>query len=348
MQRLRLYDVRMSRLPAAIGVCEADVPKIASVVNAVEQRLIYAKEAGDDGWWGTWAEMAFSVTRSNPYITTPRNVARLEWVNACNVPIPLNNQFFEYLQFGNGSLPKTCPGECLPPQSLMRNNVVTFVDQSVTPMLLRAYRSSASDIGKRVLAQGIDQNGTVVISQDGYNRVTGQFMQFLDTSSFVTWEMQFASLTGIQKDVTTGPVTIYQVDPATGAEILLLTMEPGETTAWYRRYYFHSLPNQCCQAPGSPESVEVKAIVKLEPIPVAVDTDYLLLQNLEAIIAEAQSMRFATIDSAQALQMSRERHQAAISFLNGELGHYLGIDSPAVGFKPFGSASLQRVRISMQ
>jgi len=207
---------------------------------------------------------------------------------------------------------------------------------------IRIYTTNSDDAGSRVLIQGTTTADAVIYSQDGTNRVNGEFITL--ESPFVTSTFQLNTLTGIQKDVTDGDIQIFAVDPDDGEETLLLTMEPSEQTASYRRYYFNSLPFNCCP---NEETVRVSAIAKLEFIPVQVDTDYTLLQNMEAIIEEAQAVRYSRIDSVSAKQMALEKHIQAVRLLNGELTHYLGKDEPAVQFKPFGSARLERVKISM-
>ena len=310
------------------------------MVNAAQQQLLYAKEAGDESWWGTWAEMLFTVTRDNPYITTPRGVARIEFATLCNWPITVQNQFYEYLQFGNGRLPKMCgfcPGT---PRVYSRNNVVTFTDLSDTPQKLAAYLTNTEDVGKRVFFQGTDDNDSVIYTRDAFEMGKGVFVS-LETP-FVITEQSFNSITGIQKDVTSGEVQIFQVDPDTGDQVLLLTMEPGETTAFYRRYLMDPIPTSCC--PGQ-DTVNVRAICKLELMPVASNTDYLLIQNIEAIAEEAASIRYAGMDTLSAKQMAGVHHQRAIGLLNGELTHYLGKNQPAVQFAPFGSARLEKLKI---
>jgi hypothetical protein len=90
------------------------------------------------------------------------------------------------------------------------------------------------------------------------------------------------------------------------------------------------------------------AMVKLDLVPVRVDTDYLLIQSLEAVIAEAQSIRLGDMDSAGAKQQAQERHVQAIRYLNGLSAHYEGTEQPAVLFSPFGSAHLSRQMIGYQ
>ena len=364
MLQLRLYDCVASRLPSLLGLCQADRPQIARYVNSAQRRLLYCAEAGDEGWWGTWAEMAFTVslpattTAPNlpgPYLTTPREVARLEAVQICDRPYVPQNQFYEYLQFGNGRLPKQncCQGPLIR-QIFTRNNVPTFVDINPAPQNILAAPTNAADVGKRVLIQGLDNNGNVIYSQDGLNPVLGQFVVL--TLPFVKMPVMMNQITGIQKDITQGNVQIFQLDPNSGVQTLLVTMEPSEQTASYRRYYFDNLPPTCCfvaagpnvTLPTTPQVLTITAICKLELQPVFVDTDYLLIQNLEAITDECQSIRYSEVDNPNSnVAMSRAHHQNAVRALRGELAHYLGITEPAVEWAPFGAARLERRKIGL-
>lgn len=344
MQRLRLYDCRNSRLPSVVGLCQDDVSGVANFVNAAQRRLLYAPEGVGEGWWGTWAEIAFNVSRNEPYITLPREIARLEYIDACDRPITIHNQFFEYLRFGNGRLPKTytCREQCGVLSGYTRNNAVTFTEMTNAPQYITAYMTDAQDLNKRVFIQGLDADSGVIYSQDVGNNVQGVFLSLSSTAAQTS--MTLSQLSGIQKDITVGVVRIYQHDPTTGDEILLLTMQPGETTAAYRRYYLNSLPRGCCCQPGSTDDtlVQVTGIAKLELLPVTVDTDYTLIQNLEAITEECSSIRYSEMDAPSAKQMAQERHKQAIKLLNGELNHYVGKNDVAVQFAPFGTARLNR------
>jgi hypothetical protein len=233
------------------------------------------------------------------------------------------------------------------PNIYARNNVVTFVDMPQQGMYLRAYTTNNADIeaGRRIFFQGIDSNNNVVYSQEGLQQVKGVFVTF--SSPFAQTTTQFNIIGGIQKDITAGDIQIMAVDPDSGDETLLLTMEPSEQVAGYRRYYFNNLPRSCCSYSSTAENVRITAIVKLELVPVTYDTDYLLLQNLEAIIEEAQSVRLSEVDRESAKKESLLHHQLAVRMLNSELVHYYGKTSPSVVFAPFGTARLERIKIGM-
>lgn len=342
MQRLRLYDCRTSRLPRVIGYCENDIHRIADAVNTAQRRLLYAKEAGEEGWWGTWAEILFFVSRAQPYITLPRDIARIESANVCGYPVTTNNQFVEYLRFGNGRMPKSCSGGL---GIHARNNAVTFTDLTNGPQFITAMISNPADATKVAIIQGLDENENQVYTLDFSRNIQGQKL-FLDVP-MVTTPQTFTSLNGIQKDQTIGQVSFYQTDPTTGDQVLLLTMEPSELTASYRRYYIDPLPTSCCATATGVQvnPVAVTAIVKMDLVPVQTDTDYCMIQNLEAIIEECQSIRLSECDTPGAKQMAAERHIQAIRMLNGELGHYMGLQQPAILFSPFGSARLECQKI---
>lgn len=347
MQRLRLYDCRNSRLPSVVGACVDDIRKIANYVNTAQRRLLMAKESGDEGWYGTWAEIRFNLSRATPFITLPREVARLMGVNVCDRPVPVQNQIFEYLQFGNGRFPKhfqSCGWNRQWQQGYERNNVPTFYDLATTPQWITCFPTNTQDIGKRVLLQGYDANNAKVYSQDDSGvRIDGIFVTL--TTPFVTSPFTFSRITGLQKDVTMGPVQFEQMDPTTSASSPLSTMDPGEQSASYRRYYFNDLPCNCCQSPTFPDMVQTTAIVKLDLVPVVADTDYCLIQSLEAIIEECQSIRYSEMDIVNAKTMAGERHIQAIRLLLGELALYHGRDNPAVQSWPYGSARLEKQRI---
>lgn len=351
MPRLRFLDFRTSRAPQVLGLCNDDRLSLANYVNSAQRRLIFAREGSEEGWWGTFAEVAFTtVSRSNPYITCPRAIARLEKIAVCNQPIPIQNQFYEYRDFGNGRMPKLCRGAgwCdFTRQMFTRNNVVTFSDQTVRPCIIRVRAADTADTAgtKRVVVQGQDQNNMVVYTQDVEQQVEGELITL--ASPFADSTYQFNILSGFQKDETAGNVSFYQVDPTTGDERLLLTMEPSEKVAGYRRYFLNHLPANCCNTNGPEENLTITAIAKLEIIPVVVDTDYLLLQNLEALIEECIAVRMSEMDSLTAQQLAGTHHQNAIRMLISECTHYLGKLDPAVQFAPFGSAKLERLNVGM-
>ena len=357
ISRLRLYDLLNSRFPAVFGYCASHIPQVAEMANAVQERLVTCREAGDHGWYGSYAEMVFNVSQDEPSIVLPRGVARLTRLNACDTPIPVRNQFYEFLAYGSGNWPKAdCAGdrtiESGELQGFHRGVVATFADLTTPDHTLRIY-SNTTDDGKRILINCKDANALQVTTLDSGNLVQGCFVTlaapFADlVLPTTTTALEVSEILGIQKDTTLYPVSVYEVDQTTGAESLLVTMEPGETVAAYVKYYLDSLPAGCCCAGDSSTTVQVRAIAKMDLVPVAVPPDYLLIQSREAMIEEGHALRFAGVEAAGALERSERHHRAAIRFLNGQLTHYEGKETVAVNFAPFGCSRLSRQRIGYQ
>lgn len=355
--RVTLKDFRLSRAPEALGACAADVPRLASYVNEATHRLLIA--GGETGWYGTWQKMVFTVDPNNAYITLPRSVARLINIDVCKFPIRIQNEFYEFLEAGIGLQPQnscSCPPTCAVLESYDRGNVPIFSDIVATgnPKIVRVFLTNDRDVNiKRVLIQGLDNNGNVVRTIDNGVDVEGVFITL--RSPFSDSGFYFSKITGIQKDVTAGNVLFYEVDSVTGVQRKISQMEPGETSAWYRRYFINGVCNTCCDCeatPGSactpstvPKTAQITAMAKLEYIPVTVDTDYLIIGNIPALKQECMAVRYEESDSSNSLQMAVLKHRQAIKLLNQELEHYTGRLQPAIGFHPFGTADLKKQSI---
>jgi len=320
---------------------------VAAITNEAQERLINDPMAPDEGWWGGWARMNFNVQATNryAYITTPREVARLIGMTVCEAPIRLRNGFYEFLEFGTGLQPKTQPwcngtisAGCVcgtVTEAYDRENVVTLASQIVIPATIRFYPSDASDLGKRILLQGLDQNGKNVLSIDPATKqaISGEYITL--AMPFVDSAYQYNSVSGFIKDMTAGPLTIMQVNPTTGDETALSSMEPGEVTASYRRYLINGLPNRCCNAAGG--TVQVTTMAKLDYIPAQSPADYLMIQSIPALIEEVQSIRYSRMDAAEAPKLEEKHHAKALQLLFGQLDHYLGKTQTAIHVPIFGS-----------
>lgn len=344
MLRPRLIDVKTSRLPEAIGLCADDTTRIAAAVNEAQEYLINDPNAPDEGWWGGWARMVFNATVSSQgvYITTPRNVARVILATVCQVPIRIQNGFYEFLEFGIGNQPKNCirgtscaAGAGQLTQAYERDTVVTLTDFASSARLIAIYPSDTRDIGKKVIITGNDVNGNPVYSTDA---TTGQAYageQVTLQFPFALTLNQFTAVSGIQKDLTVAPLTFQMLDPTTAVLTSLSSMEPGETTAYYRRYFFNGLPYKCCNTTSG--TVQIEAQCKLDYVPVASDPDYLTILSIPAIIEECKARRYSLMDSSSAPQLELKSHARALQLLCGQLDHYIGKTNTAIRVPLFGS-----------
>ena len=344
MNRPTLASFRAQWPAESTGTCKAD-PAVITYCNEATERLLLDVLTPDEGWWGGWVTLNLTATVVNgsAYVVTPREIARLIVTSVCQHPVAIRNGFYEYLQFGRGLQPKNCrSGHCGSQfQAYERDNVVTLAPMLTTPQKIRVYPTDSRDSGLRVLLQGKDQNGQVVLTTDPNTGTSapGEYLslKFPFVDSLNTYS---APLTGIQKDQTYGPLQFFQVDPISGAEVALSAMEPNEDVASYRRYLVNGIPshNLCCVAPSSP--LQMTAQGRLEFIPVESETDYLTIQCVPALVEEAQSIRFSKMENGA--QQSAFHHLRAIALLNGQLDLYEGKVNTAASVPIFGSRRLQR------
>lgn len=343
--RPRLIDFRSSGGPGAVGLCATDITAISAIVNEAQERLMNDPLAPDEGWFGSWVKMAFTVSRSAPTIVTPAEVSRVIVLDVCKHPVRISNQFFEYLEFGPGIHPKGCAttsGVCSPINAFERETVVTFTPLLSTPQYIRAYVSDPSDVGRTSLIQGTDSNDVTVRFVDPGTGYAGLGEKLTFSSPFSDTAVLYSEITGIQKQKTFGSVEFFQVDPTTGTETSLLTMQPHEETALYRTYYLNGLPSSCCNSCTTVSAnLQVLALCRLEFVPALSDSDYLRIMSIPALIDECQSIRFSRMDTPGAQQLSAAKHASALRLLFGQLDSRLGKSSPAIQRHIFGSDRLR-------
>lgn len=341
--KVTLKQARFSRLPQVVGKCQSDIAGIAAFVNEAQQRLINA--GGETGWWGTWERVLFNISRANPYLTLPREYARAINLAVCRSPIRVWNEFYTVLPGGPGLPPSgvDCRDWCGELEGYDQGMVPTLVDLPATSTIrLYAGDSVDADNAARLLFKGLDQNGLQIYSQDLYNNIQGFYLTL--TTPFVDSSFTVSKITGIQKPETLGHVTVKAVNPTTGVETTLAILAPGETNPAYRRYHITALPAGCC-ATTSTTNVQITALCKREYIPATLDTDFLLIGNIPALIEECNSIRLSEMDDPAAMSKSEYHHKRALKLLNDELRHYLGDQAPSVSVDLWNGQPLHEQKI---
>ena len=358
MSNLNFGIVMNSRLPGALGKSATDFVGVSRSVNQAQEQLV--KAGGETGWWGGWRKVVFNVCRANPYVTLPRAFARMVNVDVCRTPVAVQNEFYEMLPAGVGLQDfnqqqglGACRDGCGPLAAYERGAFPTLADLCASNQLVGALLTDQRDIGRRVLIGPCqDQNGNWVYSTDAAAQVNGLYLT-LDANIALT-PFIITTIGGVQKDPTYGDVVLVSVDATTGAQVTLARYGPDEISPLYRRYYFNRLPHDCCEpqtpvspcvstAPSGPGYAQITAMCKLEPVPVARPTDFLVIQSLPALLEECKANRYADMDAQNGPALQVKSHKQAIKYLNDELRHYYGELQPAVNFAPFGTARLSRV-----
>jgi hypothetical protein len=131
----------------------------------------------------------------------------------------------------------------------------------------------------------------------------------------------FSVITGVQKQVTNGNVRLYELDTATLLQRAVANYEYDETSPSYRVSYIPTLDTDA--SVDNPQTVEI--IAKLDYIPVARDTDYLLigLPALKDMCCAIQSAEMEETMKGKVTALSAGLVSAK-SWLEAESRHYRG------------------------
>ena len=345
MNRPTLGMLRNSRLPALIGECAANINVLRAMTNEAQERLLIDPLAPDEGWWGGWVRMTFNatVTQKQAYITTPREVARLAGINVCNRPVAIRNGFYEYMEFGTGlrDVASCCNQKCRPIEAFERDTVPTLTELSATSFV-HCFPTEDADIGQEVVIQGLDENGKTVTEMDPLTSraILGEHVTL--AYPFTSTVNKYSKITGILKSPTIGRVAYEQYESDSAVSTELSSMEPGETTAQYRRYFLSGLPSACFG--GTAGTIQITSQAKLDLIPAMSDQDYLFIPCIPALIEELMSLRYGSMDSAGSSQKEKDHHASALRLLFGQLDHFLGKTKTSVSVSIFGSDPLIRQR----
>lgn len=333
--RHTLRDAKDSRIPISVGVC-GDSAEFLAYLNEATERLIFRGK-----FKGSYQKVRLCL--SDGCITLPRQIASITDIALCNNPIPIRNQFFEFLSNGDGILSgDSC--SCAPSQLVDRGWFPLFFDIRGTNKRIRVYPDVTTDAGKIVTFFGNDKNGNWIRSSETVDDVTTWSDGFTLTIAdpFVDSTFDVKDITGIQKEDTDGAILIYEVDTESGEQRLLGRMEPKERVASYRRYFLNGLDSgDCCDC----DTKTITAMAKLEFIPLSVDSDYLYIDNLPALKEMCRSILFGERDSIQANAQAELCEKRAIRELNHQKQHLNGDQEIAIGLNIFGSAPLYKQRI---
>jgi len=307
----------------AIGVCSDDA-RVAQYVNKAVRRLLPKGK-----WKGTYARVRFCV--NNACITLPRAIETVESYALCGVPGTIRNSWFEFLIGGPGvwkdcSDDDDCGGSsCVGNQMMDRREHPGFDDiqPDAINRKIRVYADVGEDAGATILLQGVDENGNWIRTQDGSTWIDGEKVAISTTPTLST--KFFTKLSRVIKPVTNGPVRLYEYNNDTAANVKALAVyEPDETLPSYRRMFIPIASH--VSGSGDCDTSALDAMVKLRFIPVSVDNDFIIIENLPAIVEMARAVRKY---ENNLFQEAIAYEALAVKYLNEELMHHLG-DGPVV------------------
>lgn len=345
--RKTLAQAKTSTLPQAVGYAACD-PRFLTLLNEAQDRLAFMGK-----WWGTYKRLRICVTAG--CITWPQEVLTVEALTTCKYGTPIRNEWFEFQD--DVRAPATgCDGHgaCEERQLLDRGIVYQYRDFTALSTV-RLYPALASDNGKRVLLQGNDANGNPIRTLDSVSGeyVTGEYVTLATPFAESVSEFDVPALTGVQKPLTNGQVTATSVAVVSGTETQIAIWGPSVLNPEYRRNYLTHWPRIChdgelCTNAGdgcsgadtSCTNAVVESIVRLKFIPAVVDSDWLFIENIEAL---KHMMRSIQKEDANLIQESEAYRDKAIRALRNELEAMSPKERTTINVLPFGTASPKRI-----
>lgn len=273
-------------------------------------------------WWGTTQKYTVSVT--SQLMSLPPQFATIETVAVCQRPVQVRDIWYEFAENGWGVRKDT---DFCNSQVIFRGNFPVFSDIIPAGKKLRFQCDLAADVGKTVLAFGLDDSGNWIRTMQGGVWADGEVI-LLTQSPGTPSANFFSKVTDIQKPVTSGQVWLYEFD-GVATNRLIGQYQYFETNPYYPRYLLPTIPNTA--------SI-IDLVGKMAFIPVVNDTDYLIIGNLEALRLACMSLKEeedGNLDRAAILMNGRKDKSGmvivdgAMTLLDQELDHYKGS-----GFKP--------------
>lgn len=334
-----IKDPAQSQLSTDLGILTTDT-RFLQYVNKARETLM-----NEGRWWGTYKRV--NICQTGPCWVQPGEIASIDALEFVGQNIPIKNGWWEFREDVKPPSFNSCGCSR---DFLLDRGTSPVGSQPAVASKVRLYAANATDAGKKIIVQGLDQNGVEIRNIDlGGNYFSGESLTLVASPGFVTSVAEFSQVTGIQKPVTNDRVTMNYVNPTTLVETLAATFQWNDTAPAFRRFTLTRFPNSnftnpvsgdVCPTPATCEAGSFTAtfIAKLAYYPCRVDTDWLIL-NMYAISDMAVSLFKA---DRSRVDEAAQYHAKAIQRLRSELRTMTG-DRTTVWVDTQGSAQLGKV-----
>lgn len=304
-----LGDAKASALKNIAGTC-TDSAQFLEYVNEAQRRLLRR---------GTWfdTDQVVQLCVYNACITWPRYVGTVLGVRFCCLgDVDIRNNWFQIIG------PSNCAWD--------RSSMVTVRDNGTGPTfndvtsedgkIIRAFIEKRADAGRTIRIFGINAATNLPLQErnDDGDWVDGVTLTLSTSSSGVSTTMRVKKITSVVKDRTQGNVFLYEYDPDTTLLRDLAIYAPSETNPRYRKSFVHnfcSVGTTCAESDGVTMR-KMEALVKLSFVPVVSDSDWLMIDNFDALKFMIQAIQ---MEEANDEDTARIKLLKAVDELNMEL-----------------------------
>lgn len=324
--KVTLKQVKESDIPQAVGISACDTARFVPLLNQAIQRLTMSGEC----WWNCIHTYRIAVT--DGLITWPREIATIESIAKCGLPIQSRSQWFSYVSAGYGLRDKNaycdtrydnCKWDSQAfdrgSSPLFRDVIPTGNDKSI-----KLYADIAENGTDYVWIFGTDADGNVLRTNTSGNEWVDGIRVLTPTNPAVpsVFPGTVATITAVNKPQTRGALRLYEYDTVLATQREIAVYQADETNPSYRRTFVGGL----CENGDT----TVQVLAKREFAPVINDEDNLLLGSIPAI----KQMMLAVRKQDQGLFQDAQAYEAkAFEILDREAQHYLGNTSAPLQFQ---------------
>jgi hypothetical protein len=308
-----------------VGECTAEFLRI---LNEAQQILVQ----GPEKWWGLvyW----YSVSITDGHITWPREIATIEGISACGVPLDIRSQWFQFVKSAycynntNGYGLGTCSDYTIGFTRWQCNR--QMFDQGDTPLFKQIVTTgnpqniwiqttSAESAGQYFRIYGFDWNGNRLFTNTGAGSSDGIQVALPTTlGATAVFPTSVSKIIAIDKPVTNGTVNLLSVDTVTAAQVTIGQYQWDETSPQYRRSFIGGI---CPLQLPAGQTIPIRVLAKREFIPARNDTDILMISNLPAL---KRMMISINARDRGTFQQAEAEEKQALDILEREANHYLG------------------------
>lgn len=281
------YQYQLSDAQNDIGIrniCSvcSDTVQFSDLVNRVTRRLI---KRGD--WFGTSQLARFCVY--DCHFTTPRYVGAIRGVRACtntNGNNSTRDNWFSIIgatreNFG------CCGG-------------MTISDEGTSPIsnqltdntgwLLRYHVVKTTDLGKTITFYGKQYGAQPLQTFTDGAWVAG--ISLTSQNPFAQTTILVTDISSVVREATEGMSYLLAYNSTSGVLRNLATYQPNETNPQYRKYRVNNIGALPCHTDSNGIKYRtLECLVKLEFIPVEVATDFLLIDDFDALALGIQAIK---------------------------------------------------------
>ena len=209
--KITLGDLKRSDIPQAIGIGACD-DRFSATANQAIQRLVMSGEK----WYGLTYSYRISITEG--LLTWPREIASIETIAGCGVPMPIRSEWFSFVEAGYGIRDKNA--YCDSRNDLNRWDRQAF-DRGMSPLFsdvvatgnpkqIKLYADIAESGAGYVWLFGTDTAGNVLRTNTGGNEWVDGIRALTPTNPAipVVFPGTVASITGVVKPLTRGALRL--------------------------------------------------------------------------------------------------------------------------------------------